>query len=699
MTCKKDFLSFASLFVAVLALIARASAMDVSDIEQRVDKILSQMTLEEKIDYISGTGVGTRAIPRLNIPAQRVSNGSYGIGHGGPVSYDPSNAYAGGIALAATWNTTLAERVGTQIGRDARARGIHIVMGPCVDIYRAPLHGYSYQPFGEDPFLVSRMAVGFIEGLQNEGVSPTIKHFIGNNSEFARHTSDSIIDERTLREIYMPPYEAAVKEAHVGIVMGSYNLTNGEYMSQNGHLNIDVLKNEWGFPGVLIPDNGGTQDAVAAANGGLDFEWGTGRFMIRANLLPAIRDGKVSVATIDDKVRRILRTAIRFGWFDRDQTDLSISRYNQEGREVALQGSREAIVLLKNNGYMLPLNKSNVRSIAVIGPDAYPAQPTGGGATHVQPFTAVSFLEGIGNALGTSAKVFYHPGIPSLDEQANLTEFSTDEAGTKRGITQETFASADLSGTPVDTNVDLHVNLGGATGGRGAPAIVQGNSRRWSGYYTARSTGSYDVFVQCIGHFRLYIDDKPTIDNWEIARAYVNPTMLPLTVGAHKVRLEMMTTGRADFQGPNVKLGIAPESGLVSPAAKEIARNADAVVLAVGFNADIEGEGRDVSFSLPPGQDALIQAIAEVNKNVIVVLTSGGGVNMSRWLDKIPALLQAWYPGEEGGTALAEILFGSVNPSGRLPITIERRLEDNPAYPYYFTEPGTNRIPYNLNPA
>jgi beta-glucosidase len=697
MTRKKSFRSFASFLVALFAFIGSARAVDISDVEQRVDKILSQMTLEEKIDYISATGNGTKPIPRLNIPVLKISNGPLGVGRGGGVSNEPSIAYPGGIALAATWNTALAERMGKQIGRDARARGIHIVFAPAVDIYRAPLHGYSHQHFGEDPFLVTRIAVAFIENLEKEGVSATIKHFIGNNSEFARHTSDSIIDERTLREIYLPPYEAAVKEANVGMVMGAYNLTNGEYMSQNGRLNIDVLKKEWGFAGILFPDNGGTHDGVAAANGGLDWEWSAGLFMNQANLVPAIRAGKVSVATIDDKVRRILRTAIRFGWFDRDQTDLSIPRYNLEGREVALQGAREGMVLLKNDGNILPLNKSKIRSIAVIGPDAYPAQPGGGGAAQVRPFAAVSFLEGIGNALGTSAKVFYDPGIPTLDELANVTEFSTDEAGTKRGITQQIFDSADLSGTPSGTRVDLHVNLGGAAG---LAAIPQGNSRRWSGYYTASTAGNHDLFVQFIGRFRLYIDDKLTIDNWEIPRAYVNPTVLSLTAGAHKVRLEMITTpGRGGYpvytSRYGIKLGIASrESGLVSPSAKEMARNADAVVLAVGFNADIEGESRDLAYSLPPGQDALIQAIAGVNKNVIVVVTSGVGVNMSGWLDKIPALLQAWYPGQEGGTALAEILLGSVNPSGRLPITIERRLEDNPAYANYFTEPGTNRIVY-----
>ena len=302
--------------------------------------------------------------------------------------------------MAAAWDPELAQRVGKIIGQDARARGVHFMLGPGVNIYRSPLNGRNFEYFGEDPFLAARTAVAYIEGVQSQGVSSTVKHFMGNNSEFDRHNSDSIIDERTMREIYLPAFEAAVKEADVGSVMDSYNLTNGLHLTQNGSFNTDLARKEWGFKGIMMSDWDATYDAVAAANGGLDLEMPSGKFMNRDLLLPAIRAGKVSEATIDEKVRRILRTAIRFGWMDRDQTDTSIPRLNADGDQVALEGARSGMVLLKNDGNLLPLDKGKIKSIAVIGPDAHPAQPVGGGSGAVQPFAAVSFLQGIANYLG-----------------------------------------------------------------------------------------------------------------------------------------------------------------------------------------------------------------------------------------------------------------------------------------------------------
>src|SRR5437868_11983041 len=316
------------------------------DVEQRVERILRQMTIEEKVDMIGGeNSFYIRGYERLGLPALKMADGPIGVRN-----YGPSTAYAGGIGLAASWDPQLAGRVGAMIGKEARARGVHFMLGPGVNIYRAPMAGRDFEYFGEDPFLASRIAVEYIKGIQSQGVSATIKHFMGNNSEFDRHNTDSIINERTMREIYLPMFEAAVKEAHVGAIMDSYNLTNGAHMTQNGYLNTDVAKKEWGFDGIMMSDWTSTYDAIAAANGGLDLEMPSGVFMNRKNLEPAIQQGKVSVVTIDDKIRRILRTAVRFGWLDRDQTDYSIPRFNMQGRQVALQSAREGMVLLKNDG-------------------------------------------------------------------------------------------------------------------------------------------------------------------------------------------------------------------------------------------------------------------------------------------------------------------------------------------------------------
>jgi len=660
-----------------------------AEVERRVDAILRGMALEEKIDLIGGVdGFFIRGLARLGLPRMTMADGPFGVRN-----FGPATAMAGGIALAATWNPTLAKRVGTELGRDARAKGVHFLLAPGVNIYRAPMNGRNFEYFGEDPFLASRMAVGYIKGVQAQGVAATIKHFIGNNSEFDRHNTDSVIDERTMREIYLPVFEAAVKEARVGAVMDSYNLTNGIHMSQHSYLNTDVLKKEWGFDGIVMSDWGGTYDGVAASNGGLDLEMPSGRFMNRKDLLPAVERGEVSVATIDEKVRRIVRTAIRFCWIDRDQTDLAIPRYNQQGRRVALEAAREGMVLLKNEASLLPLNKGKIKSIAVIGPNAHPAVPVGGGSAGVQPFAPVSFLEGLSNNAGTAANVYYHRGLPTLSELANATKFSTAEQNGQPGLRTEIFDNMDLSGIPTTTRIDQHINLTGNFDPLDPSGTPGAYSIRWSGYYVPDTFGTYDIFVQEEGAgFRLYLDDKLLFENWGEKKVLLNQVSVRLSAGPHKIVLEY--SRRRGAARNNLRMGIAWQGSLIDPAAKALATKANVVVIAVGFNSEIEGEGGDRMFPLPVGQDELIRQIAAVNEKTVVVITSGGGVDMSAWLDRVPAIVQAWYLGQEGGTALAEVLFGAVNPSGRLPVTFERRWADNPVYDSYYNEPGTKRIVY-----
>jgi beta-glucosidase len=257
-------------------------------------------------------------------------------------NYGPATTF-GGIGLAATWDPELVQRMGTAIGEDARAGGVHFLLGRGANIYRAPQCGRNFEYFGENPFLSARTAVASIKGVQSQGVSATIKHFMGNNSEFDRHNTNSIIEERTMREIYLPAFEAAVKEAPVGAIMDSYTLTNGQHMTQNGDLNHGVAEKEWGFQGIMMSDWDSTYDGVAAANGGVDLEMPSGKFMNRQTLLPAIQSGKVKEATIDDKVRRILRTAIQLGWLDRDQTDASIPPFSGNGKGMALEAACSGI--------------------------------------------------------------------------------------------------------------------------------------------------------------------------------------------------------------------------------------------------------------------------------------------------------------------------------------------------------------------
>lgn len=659
-----------------------------TNLEVKVDSLLKQLTLEEKIDLIGGVDdFYIRAIPRIGLPRLKMADGPVGVRN-----YGPSTVF-GGIGLAATWDPELARRMGGVIGQDARARGVHFMLGPGVNIYRAPMCGRNFEYFGEDPFLAAQTAVAYIKGMQSQGVSATVKHYLGNNQEYDRHNMDLVIDERTMREIYMPIFEAAVKEAHVGAIMDSYNLTNGQHMSQNGYLNNDVAKKEWGFSGIIMSDWTSTYDGVAAANGGLDLEMPSGKFMNRATLLPAIKAGTVSEATIDDKARRILRTAIQFGWLDRDQTDPSIPLFNPEGRQTALEGARGGMVLLKNDGKLLPLDKGRIKSIAVIGPDAYPAQPAGGGSAEAEPFVAISYLDGIANYLGSGAKVYYERGIPTLEEMAKKTEFTTEATGGTPGLKAEFFTNADLSGTPVATRTNKHVHFEPARGDDGAAADM---SARWTGYFTPNASGNYLVFVQGPGEnggYRLYVDKKLVFDNWKEWYAFVSQVPMALTASPHQIELDYYAHN--GWGKTAVNLGIVRPEVEVSSAAKWLASHAEAVVLAVGFDASIEGESSDRTFALPPGEDELIREIAGLNKHTIVVVTSGGSVDMSGWLDRVPALFESWYSGQEGGTALAQLLFGEFNPSGRLPISFERRWEDNAVHDSYYPKDGEKKVAYS----
>lgn len=670
-----------------------SSLQSSNESERRVESILAQMTLEEKLAMLGGVdGFFIREIPRLNLPRLKMADGPLGVRN-----FGPATAFAGGVALTATWNPALADLVGAEIGRDSRAKGVHFLLGPGVNINRAPMNGRNFEYFGEDPFLASRMAVSYINGVQRQGVSATIKHYLGNNSEFDRHNTDSIIDERTLREIYLPAFEAAVKEAHVGSVMSSYNLTNGLHMSQNKYLLTEVLKNEWGFDGLIMSDWSGTYDGVEAANAGQDLEMPAGLHMNEQILKPAIQQGKVSVASIDDKVRRILRTAVRFGWLDRDQTALSIPRYNRQGRQVALDVARESITLLKNDRGLLPLNKSKVKSLLIIGPDAFPAVSGGGGSADVQPFAGISYLEGLANHAGQDpgnpVQVYYDRGLLTYSDLANATNFTTSRTNKEPGVTAEYYSNLDLTGKPVITRTEEHVDYGTA-----ARLLFpeQTFSSRWTGYYTAQDSGSYDVFVQTHreigGSYRLYVDDKLVLDDWKTLTALSDYRTLSFEPGPHKIVLEQ--TGRGTRRAARLRMGIVRSGQFVSDNARKLAASADIVVVAAGFDAETEAESADRTFRLPLGQEELIQEMTAANKNTIVVMTSGGSVDMNAWFDRVPALVQAWYPGQEGGTALAEILFGDVNPSGRLPVTFERRWEDNPVHDSYYPELGTKRVIY-----
>ena len=702
-TCSGLASMLSAILLASTALFAQSSQSPSEVAHQRAAAIVQKMTLQEKLDYIGGKDVLTIALPTLGVPALQMSDGPFGIRNDAAFSGFPTTVYPGGIGLAASWDPALAARVGAAIARDAKSRGIHFLLAPGVNIYRAPVNGRNFEYLGEDPFLASQVVVGFINGVQSEGLSATVKHYATNNSEFDRHNSDSIVDERTLREIYLPAFEASVKQGHVGAIMDAYNVLNGEHLTQNGYLNNQIARNEWGFQGVMMSDWGATYDGIAAANGGLDIETPYGDHMNAKTLMPAIQDGRVKLSTIDDKVIHILQTAARFGWLDHDVMDLSISRYSEQNHAIALEAARQTMVLLKNEGHLLPLDRAKTKSVLVVGPDAYPAVPTGGGSAQAIPFATVGALQGISAFLGPEKTVYYDRGVPLLSGLAGKTEFVTAAQNGKPGVTVELFDNPSLSGQAVSSKTLAHLDAVSLTWesfandleGAAKLAKAEGKkSRRWTGYYNATQAGAYEVAAQDQAEgngCRVYVDDKLLIDDWDLARALQPHVTVQLSAGLHKIVAE-------DYQdsavGGQFRVAIAPESELVSTVAKTLAAKADVVVIAAGFDFSSESEAADRTFALPFGQDELIRELSAINPKTIVALTSGGGVDTSAWLDRIPAFVEMWYPGEQGGAALAETLFGMVNPSGHLPFSFERRLEDVPSIANYYPAPGAKQVEY-----
>ena len=534
-----------------------------ASLESRVEDLLGRLTLEEKIGMMGGTGFTTKPVERLGIPAFIMSDASMGVR-----SHGKATAYANGIALAATWDLPLAREAGEALGSDCRARGVHILLGPGMNLYRSPTCGRNFEYAGEDPFLAGCLAEAFIQGIQSKGVAATAKHFIANEQEVERHKISSNIDERTLRELYLRPFAMAV-DAGVKCVMTSYNPLNGIHTSQNEWLINTILKKEFGFQGFVMSDWDSCYDARGMANAGLDLEMPRGDYFNQNNLHPLLSEGKVSKEVIDDKIRRQLQVAFSMGWFDRDQEEKSTPKNNPTSAAVALREARESVTLLKNHGGLLPLDSGKVRKVVLMGHNADPAVYGGAGSSVVDPFHATSVLEGVKKVLGDHAEVMLVPW--------------------KRSGTHPT------EGRPEAMD---------ANGAENTPAIPP---------EFVESIKKADAVVLCVGF----------------------------------------------SQSPPKYRGSKPQM------------------------FDQEGEDGDRPYTLPPGQEEMIREAVKLNPHTIVVLNAGGSVSTEVWIEKIPALLHAYYPGQSGGEAVAEILFGKTNPSGRLPFSWERHWEDCAAFGHY----------------
>ena len=652
---------------------AQAPAPDSPSIEAKAHELLSELSLQEKITLLGGQDdMYTRAMPSIGMPRFKMSDASVGVR-----TWGPTTAYAGGAALAATWDVDYARKLGESLGKDARARDVNFLLGPGVNIARSPVSGRNFEYLSEDPYLNATLVVPYIQGVQSQGVIATVKHYAANNQEFSRHDTDSIIDERTLREIYLPAFEAAVTNGHVDAVMNSYNLLNDQHATQNEFLNLKVLKGEWGFKGILMSDWDSTYDSVGAANNGLDLEMPSGRFMNIKGLLPAIQAGTVKESTIDDKILRILRTELRYGFTDRPQFDPSNSTYSIADRAVALEGAQESLTLLKNEGHILPLDVTKIKTIAVIGPAAWPAMVGGGGSSEAAPFAPVSIVTGIANLVGPNVHVLYTRGLPDMPDVFGGTHWDGK-------VQVATYPSKDFSGTPETTSQD---NINDYKVEWWGPADKSPRSIRYTMSLKADKRGPYVIVAGASGgdKYTVTVDGKQVLDQTQVEGQSPLAATVSLSAGQ---TANVVADYRPAFSGNRFGLGMMSEAEMVVPQVKQYASMADVAIVAVGYGTQFELEGSDRTFTLPWGQDAVIDAAAAANPHTIVTLSSGGGVNTGRWLDKVPALIHTFYPGQEGGVAIADVLFGRHNPEGKLPVSFDRTWEDNPSYPYYYAARG-----------
>lgn len=660
-------------------------------VEKRIEDLLKRMTLKEKLEQIAGKklmdGYGNE---RLGISPLLMTDGPNGVCGGRLATCFPTLVSAG-----ATWDEGLVERLGQALGEEARSKGRNLLLGPCINIHRTPLGGRNFESISEDPYLVARLAAAYVQGVQSRGVGASVKHFAANNQEAERGSISVEIDERTLREIYLPGFEAAVAQGHAASVMGAYNKINGDHCCENKHILTDILKNEWGFSGVVLSDWGALHDTSKAAVNGCDMEMpGPAVRFSKEKLIPEILSGKVGMQIIDDKVRRALRVKFELGLFDGwerlpNNDPAVVKRHQGLAREIA----ENAIVLLKNEGGALPLKKGSIKSLAIIGPNAAAGRSGGGGSSSVKPPYIVSPLEGIQKLSSGAFEITCEKGCLLVGDFTTVPSPVLTPAGAtngRHGLTGEYFKNPSFIGKPKvtrrDACIDFNWGYDQPCGGFGNTAY----SVRWTGTLEPPDTGTYEFSLLSNGGSRLFVNGNLLVDNWGDHETKQQTGSIYLEKGAtYDIKAEYYRKSGVSV----MKLGWESQPDSLRAHAVAAAKKCDVAVIFAGLNKYYEGEGVDrQDMNLPAGQDELIEAVAAANPRTIVVLINGTPLDMRKWVNKVPAVVEAWYPGMEGGNALASVLFGEVNPSGKLPDTFPAKLEDNPSYGNY---PGAdNKVLY-----
>jgi beta-glucosidase len=645
--------------------------------------LVDSMTLAEKVSLLSGEDFWSLpAIGRLGLGKLRVTDGPNGARGGGSlIGGVKAAAFPVGIAIGASWNVDLAEEIGSALADEVKSKGAHVSLAPTVNIHRTVTNGRNFECYSEDPVLTGKLGVGYIRGMQAKGVSATIKHFAGNESEIQRTTMSSEIDERSLREIYLIPFEMAVKDAGTWGIMSSYNKINGTYAAENRWLLTEVLRGDWGYGGIVMSDWFGSRSTEPTVNAGLDLEM-PGPTRDRGDkLIKAVEDGKVGQERVRDSVINVLRLMERTGAISDYRAHEEFADDRPEHRALIRRAGAEGAILLKNEGNILPLSKAGSGNIAVIGPNAKIAQIMGGGSAQLNAHYRVSPWQGLIQILGSEERLVFADG-------ADNNKFAPLLTG---AFTAEYFDSRNLSGPVVHTDIIENVQLfmfGRLADGKVDPRAF---SLRLTGTFVPHKDGEHVAGIFSTGPARLLVNGVLVAnawDDWKNGSTFFEEGCDEVTGRialqgdhVHQVVIEFAAKDSANLSFSALQAGIGlPLGDADIAAAVTAAKSAETAIIFAGRNGEWDTEGADLpDIKLPGRQDELIAKVAAANPNTIVVLQTGGPVEMP-WIDAVPAVLQAWYPGQEAGNAIADVLFGDAEPGGRLPQTFPVKWSDNPSH-------------------